>query len=1042
LGIGTYTVCTTSGNCASAGQAVDSLNSLLGDLTLQGTAGQITVADNGTDTITLSLDSAVTLQGNTFNGANQLVQLNALSQLPAVSGALLTNLNATALTTGTVDNARLTNSGALTVTAGTGLTGGGSVALGGSTTLNVTYGNTASTSVEGDTQLTVTAGTNLTGGGTITLGDGGTLTVNVADSPTFAGDVVVQGAGGLTIGADSVQGLLILYDGGTGASAFTGSLQTATLGQNTVFTLPDPGQASASICLSTNNCNAVLGTGSVNTIPKFTASGTIGDSSLIDNGSTLTVGTLATPVDIDLTGDLTLFGGSISTAVSPLNITSNTAIQGTLSISSDATIQGGELTLGIANTQTGSIVVNSFSTSNTVTLQAGATSSSYALTLPTSLGSSGDCLVDTNGSGALGFTSCGGSTTTLQAAYNASTGGTTPEVKLDSTRGAVDIQDADTTIGSTLFNVRGSNGSGLGSAFFSVDSDGLIGIGTDAQERQLDLVANDSSTEDPVPFRILQSGSGHASMEFSLDSFSNSFYVGQDTNQSGAFVINSSSAVTESATPAYVQSDAVAAASLSTSISRAFPSDNTQGNLIAVSASWRKGLTTGDFIQCTDTQGNSYTSSMRVYDSTNDQYLATCYAPNINAGSNTVTVTFINDSAAAQTVDLRAITINEYSGVATVSPVDVMAGQGGISGTIATDNITSTAGTTTQDRDLIFGAVVDTDGMSATGTTITAGTGFTKRAEANAIATEDMVQTTAGSVAATFTFSDARRYNAVMIAFEAAALSGDVFTNALFIMEQDGAITFQNSTDSADAFRVLNASGTELFSVNTTSNRLELSAPNITMTGIGTGASGYSVLCIEPTTKNLAVSSSGTQCASSSERYKDNIEGVAEKMGLEVITDLRPVTFTYKEGDGRTKLGLIAEEVHEVLPEVVNYDEEGRPDSIDYETLVINLVKAIQQQQIQIDELQDGVLSGALVEITGHIRVGIDTAGTVTIPAGQTSATVTFSRPYEYTPKVTTGASEFVPVVVTDKSGAGFTVRTPSPHTSDIHIDWTAFEVE
>lgn len=51
--------------------------------------------------------SNVTTQGNTFNGASQLVQLNATSQLPAVSGTNVTNLNATNLTSGTVNTARL-----------------------------------------------------------------------------------------------------------------------------------------------------------------------------------------------------------------------------------------------------------------------------------------------------------------------------------------------------------------------------------------------------------------------------------------------------------------------------------------------------------------------------------------------------------------------------------------------------------------------------------------------------------------------------------------------------------------------------------------------------------------------------------------------------------------------------------------------------------------------------------------------------------------------------------------------------------------------
>ena len=56
------------------------------------------------------LSSNVTVQGNTFNGASQLVQLNGSTQLPAVSGALLTNLNASNIASGTIANARLSAS--------------------------------------------------------------------------------------------------------------------------------------------------------------------------------------------------------------------------------------------------------------------------------------------------------------------------------------------------------------------------------------------------------------------------------------------------------------------------------------------------------------------------------------------------------------------------------------------------------------------------------------------------------------------------------------------------------------------------------------------------------------------------------------------------------------------------------------------------------------------------------------------------------------------------------------------------------------------
>jgi hypothetical protein len=56
---------------------------------------------------TARLSTTVTLAGNTFNGASQLLQLNASGALPALSGANLTSLNASNISSGTLDNARL-----------------------------------------------------------------------------------------------------------------------------------------------------------------------------------------------------------------------------------------------------------------------------------------------------------------------------------------------------------------------------------------------------------------------------------------------------------------------------------------------------------------------------------------------------------------------------------------------------------------------------------------------------------------------------------------------------------------------------------------------------------------------------------------------------------------------------------------------------------------------------------------------------------------------------------------------------------------------
>ena len=67
--------------------------------------------------------------------------------------------------------------------------------------------------------------------------------------------------------------------------------------------------------------------------------------------------------------------------------------------------------------------------------------------------------------------------TTLQATYaNGTNPSTTPEIKLDSTRGTIDIQDADTTIGADIFNIHASNPAGLGTVLFGVGNDGRVTI--------------------------------------------------------------------------------------------------------------------------------------------------------------------------------------------------------------------------------------------------------------------------------------------------------------------------------------------------------------------------------------------------------------------------------------------------------------------------------------------------------------------------------------------------------------------------------------
>jgi hypothetical protein len=69
---------------------------------------------------------------------------------------------------------------------------------------------------------------------------------------------------------------------------------------------------------------------------------------------------------------------------------------------------------------------------------------------------------------------------------------------------------------------------------------------------------------------------------------------------------------------------------------------------------------------------------------------------------------------------------------------------------------------------------------------------------------------------------------------------------------------------------------------------------------------------------------------------------------------LRPVSFRYTAhaGQGPPQYGLIAEEVAEVLPDLVVYDQAGQPETVRYHELAPMLLNELQKQHRTISELQ------------------------------------------------------------------------------------------
>jgi len=92
----------------------------------------------------------------------------------------------------------------------------------------------------------------------------------------------------------------------------------------------------------------------------------------------------------------------------------------------------------------------------------------------------------------------------------------------------------------------------------------------------------------------------------------------------------------------------------------------------------------------------------------------------------------------------------------------------------------------------------------------------------------------------------------------------------------------------------------------------------------------------------------------SSLRFKDNINDVEDCSWL---YDLRPVIFDSKDeqrrqSEGR-QIGLIAEEVNEICPELVFLDAEGQPEGVHYEWLGIPLIVEMKKLHKRIEALEN-----------------------------------------------------------------------------------------
>lgn len=101
------------------------------------------------------------------------------------------------------------------------------------------------------------------------------------------------------------------------------------------------------------------------------------------------------------------------------------------------------------------------------------------------------------------------------------------------------------------------------------------------------------------------------------------------------------------------------------------------------------------------------------------------------------------------------------------------------------------------------------------------------------------------------------------------------------------------------------------------------------------------------------LTAAGVWTNASDRRLKNNI--TTTQYGLEAVMKLRPVDYTMKKG-GEKQVGFIAQELQEVIPELVDGQEgdleNGETLGVAYGQMVAVLTKAMQEQQAQIEELK------------------------------------------------------------------------------------------
>jgi len=852
------TVCLSTGNCSGTGSsntlqaAYDAGNTIT---TSSARDIAFTLSHGGTDsnfTVTMAaggtgfVDIVRAAGAATADPAQMLLldnQSTTRSQpiglkIQSASGGMVTAIDASG---SNITNALSVGANAITGTTGNitytnfsvaGATGNVTSGTINGQTISSSASFTGTVAVTGDVTVTsnlAVNGGNITSTGALTVTPGGTLTIGATGQ-----QLILQGNANTQLTATGGGFVTTVGFAGSPTGAVTYNFdRAATAGTYT-------------ICTTVGNCSGSGGVttpgGTTGTIPVFTGAQALGDSLLSQSGSTVTVngnlnlitgnqfqvnGTQISSANLSNDANLAklsssqTFTGNTVAFQNGVNSTNAFNVQnaaGNKVVTVDSS--GAQVVLGTSSALDGKLVFNNVSNGNTVTIIPGAPTANRTLTLPDA---SGVICTDSG--------NCAGAGATLQTAYNFSVGGTTPKIKVNSSLGGVDIQDADTPIGANLLNIRASNGAGLGSVLFGVGNTGQVTL--------------QNSSNSTTAFRLLTAGGTTVLVG---DTTNGQLLLGQSSTLSGTVVYkNSTNAHTITLTTSAPTAD------------RTVTLPDADGT-ICVSTGNCSGAGSSNTLQAAYDAGNTITTSnsrdisFTLADTATDanflvnlQCVTACGANGRFAVQNSGTDVFgIAPNGGAATFQNKAnstagLQVKNAAGTTTVLDADTTNGRVGVGNAAPayTLDVTGDVNTSTQYR--IGGTVIctasgctpaagsnnyvqlqgSTPGTAQTGNFNITGTGIAATLQASTAVQTPLLDTASATTLAIGTTNA----TAINLNQNTTIASGKTLT-------VQGSALFKPSSNSVTAFQIQpSASSTSVLDVDTTNSRV----------GIGNNAPAYAL---------------------------------------------------------------------------------------------------------------------------------------------------------------------------------------------------------